>query len=154
MSSLQLNEVALPYIRAALFATRENSTVHTGLKIAEAAALADSSQLVKAFLAHSEQLGKSTENTYRTRIAAGNRVLHMEKSVEDMREQVEETMQRIKGLQEEIACDYAVIKDIDDEMTRLKADSAKFKDMWDTWESDELQPIWGGCEWDIELSDH
>lgn len=156
MTSLQFNEIALPYIRAALFATSEQdqSTVRTGLKIAEAAALADTSQLVKAFLAHSEQLGKSTENAHRARVAAGNRVALIEKCLEDMREQVEDAMQRIKGLQEEMACDAAVIKDMDDEMTRLKEESAKFKKIWDTWESDELRPIWGGCEWDIDCSDY
>lgn len=168
MRSLQFNEIALPYIRAALFATREKPTVQTGLKIAEAAALADSSEIVKAFLAHSEQLGKSTDNAYRARVAAGDRVILMEKCMENMHEQVEEAMQRIKGLQQEIeetmqringlqqeiAYDAVVIKEMDNEMTQLKEESANFKDIWDTWESDELQPIWGGCEWDIEVSDH
>ena len=156
MTSLQFNEIALPYIRAALFATTEQgqSTLRTGLKIAEAAALADTSQLVKAFLAHSEQLGKSTENAHRARVAAENRVILIEKSLEDMREQVEDVMQSIKGLQEEMASDVAVIKEMDGEMMRLKEESAKFKKIWDTWESDELQPIWGGCEWDIDYSDY
>lgn len=148
MASLQLNELALPYIRAGILATRGQPTAQTGLKIAEAAALADTDQLIKALLAHSEQLSKSAEQAHRARAEAEDRVTAMEKCLADTREQIESAMQRIKSLQADMACDAAVIRDMGEEMKRLLAENQRLREASSSSDADEPRPIWGACTWD------
>ena len=152
MSTLPLNEIALPYIRAALLATNGQPTAQSGLKIAEACAIADTDILVRALLNHIDQLGKSAEQAHRARAAAENRVTVLESCLADTREQIEAAMIKMKAMQQEMACDSAVIKDLDDQMKkqreeldRLKEENEKYKEGWN---AEELRPIWGGCEYD------
>jgi chromosome segregation ATPase len=151
MSTLPLNEIALPYIRAGLLATRPQSAAHTGLKIAEACAIADTDTLVRALLSHIDQLGKSAEQAHRARAAAEDRVMALESCLADTREQIEAAMVNMKAMRQEMAEDSAVIAGLGEEMKKLQEENKRLKTakIWDA-DANDMRPLWGGCEWRSE----
>jgi chromosome segregation ATPase len=151
MSTLPLNEIALPYIRTALLATNGHPTAQTGLKIAEACAIADTDILVRALLNHIDQLGKSAEQAHRARAAAEDRVMALESCLADTREQIEAAMIKMKAMQQEMATDSAMIAGLGEEMKKLKDENQRLKTakIWDPAAND-MRPLWGGCEWESQ----